>query len=229
MQKYFESNVRFVGVLFVNFFLKQMSMRFSFLLLLLSLLILSACTKNIDVDNLESPEYEPEFALPLINLETPVTDILEDLDPANYNVDENGLVTYSSNAFDIVNSDTVDVDLSDIGESIISMEYKFVIENGVPVTGNIQLYFLNESQEILDSLLSTEQQIILPANVDANGNVSSASYQEIIVPFDNEEVQQIIDTKQLLINSRFDPDSDGNIYTSQNISFRLGAKVVFDL
>lgn len=204
-------------------------MRFSLLLFAIGILFFSACTKNIDVDNLESPEYEPEFALPLIVVDTPVSKILEDLDPNNYSVAENGLVTYASNAFDIDNVDIFDVDLSDIGDAIQSMEYKFVIENGAPVTGNVQLYFLNDTQEIIDSLLTTEQQIVESANIDTDGNVTSASYQEIIVPFDSIAVQQIIDTKQMQFNSRFDTNTNGNVFTSQNISFRLGAKVIFDL
>ncbi len=205
-------------------------MRILLSLFCLSIFIFSACTKNIDVDNLETPEYEPEFALPLINMESTVTDILVDADPNSYSVDENDLVTYVEGFFNIQRYETFAVDLSDIGESIKSMEYKMVVENGVPITGNVQLYFLDETGFEIDTLLSNTQTTIEPAPTNENGEVISTTYQEYIIPFDSTRVEQIKACREMAISSFFVPNNvNDKIFTPQVIKLRLGAKVVFDI
>ncbi len=198
-------------------------------LLLCACFFLFSCTKNIETDNIESPDYNPEFALPLITLNVGVEEVLQDATPGSYTIEQNGLVIYDEDNLNIARTDTFEVDLSDVGESIQTMEYKLVIENGVPVGGEMQLYFLDENGNTTTTLLDETEQIILPAEIDNSGNVINTTYQEVIIPFDNDAVQNLLNTKQMLIETYFQTSNGGNVFTSQNLSIRLGAKVIFDI
>jgi hypothetical protein len=68
--------------------------------------------------------------------------------------------------------DTVDLILPEDSSILSKAEFKMLMDNGLPLYGQVQLYFADENYNVIDSLVPTVNDIIAEAPVDANGQVT---------------------------------------------------------
>jgi hypothetical protein len=68
--------------------------------------------------------------------------------------------------------DTVALLLPEDSSLVNSAEFKLLMDNALPLYGNVQLYFADENYNFIDSLIPTVDDVLGQAPVDANGQVN---------------------------------------------------------
>lgn len=131
-------------------------------------------------------------------------------------------------AVDFAARDTFDLDFSKFDE-VRAAEFKLLTDNGMPLSIDVQGYFLDDSGAVLDSLLSGPQRIIDAAPVDNLGHVTEINQQITYAPFDAARFDRIRNAARLAIVANFSTFNDGNVsvrvLNSQQVRFRLGVKI----
>jgi len=134
-------------------------------------------------------------------------------------------------ADDFVVIDTFDINFKDIElEKAEYAEFKLITENETPLSVKLQLYFVDESLQILDSLLIPEQNIIESAAVNADGISMDKASKTIIQEFYKERLNKIESAKNIFLVSSFSTENHTNeqsvkILAEQAVSVRMGMKL----
>lgn len=135
-------------------------------------------------------------------------------------------------------SDTVDFDFNDIyGETqmISRLQLRLDMQNGLPVEALAQLYFIDENNIILDSLLyEDEGKIIAAADVDGDGRVLDFARKITILEMDRDRVEQIKETKKLVYrvqanSSDYDNQTLVKIYDDYRVKFDIAVEADFEI
>ena len=123
--------------------------------------------------------------------------------------------------------DTVALSIGDLQE-IEEAEIKIIADNDIPVDADLQLYFLDDSGVLLDSLFLADQQRLQAALMtpDQSGTITQTT--EVIVPISAErfEVVKEVASAILTINLSTDRNRDQpvRIFQNQQIGIRAGMK-----
>lgn len=125
-----------------------------------------------------------------------------------------------------------DLDIED-SEELISAEFKLIINNGIPVDLDAQLYFLDAQDQIVDSLFTTGFTLMQAATVDANGVVEERSNNTSIHPFDEQRIDKIRSYKKGRFISRLSTADNGTrsvvINADDGMEIKLGLKAELDI
>jgi len=117
------------------------------------------------------------------------------------------------------------------------VEFKMVAENEIPLGIDVQVYFLGNDEmgnEIrLDSLYATDENILTPAPVDANGIATGEiAKKETFSTINATQFENIRKAKKMVIDGTFfttdinnSPPPIVNLTTDQNVNIRMGMKV----
>lgn len=126
-------------------------------------------------------------------------------------------------ASNLVLNDTVDLDINNINE-IESGKFYLFAYNGFPLDADIQVYILDDSLHIVDSLF-TENTIVYAADINPTSNrVEETNKSKLFIPMDKTKFDLFIRTKKLKIKSTFktQPQSEHvQIYSDYTIEFKL--------
>ena len=103
--------------------------------------------------------------------------------------------------------------------------FTLVAENGFPIDLQLQLYLLNEQQQITDSLLITED---IPAGItDISNTVIASTKTRIAIPVDTERKSRILSAQSMIIRASFSTvNSPQVLYLKENYQLRI--KLVAD-
>jgi hypothetical protein len=128
---------------------------------------------------------------------------------------------------EFVLKDTFDFDFSEY-EDLERITFRLLTDNGFPFDVGMQVYFLNDQNETLDSLFSTNSPVFAAASVDASGNVTSSVETITEESFDNLRFSNLTanGTKLVIIGSLQTVDGGTTpvkIYSDYNVSIKLGA------
>ncbi len=122
----------------------------------------------------------------------------------------------------------MDMDLEDL-DNVEALEFKIIVDNGMPIEADLQLYFLDEADNKIDSMYTDFQQLIGSAEVDANGLVTGVKQTISIVNFDEARVAQIKNSQKMLIGARLSTSNEGNtavrILTDHELGVKVGMKI----
>jgi len=123
---------------------------------------------------------------------------------------------------------TADMDLQDI-DIISDAEFKIITDNGMPIDVELQLYFQDEKDNIIDSLFSEPKTLLGAASVDSNGNTTNTTEITTFVDVPKERMLSIQNAKTAIINVAFSTLNNGSIpvriNSSQDVEVRMGAKI----
>ncbi|MFW5644412.1 MAG: hypothetical protein ACOCZL_00730 [Bacteroidota bacterium] len=119
----------------------------------------------------------------------------------------------------------------DFGEDADIIDYLRVTMDAVnqlPMEIKMQVYFLDENSNTLDSLFLNDD-LLLPASLDEDSKVDEATEQSKSVEFTKEKIDRIRPTKELLVKATAttaDPDSDlyVKLYSYYAVDFKLKMK-----
>lgn len=103
--------------------------------------------------------------------------------------------------------------------------FTLVAENGFPIDLRLQLFLLDENQQLTDSLLVSED---IPSGItDVNNNVVGATKTRIAIPVDAERKSRILSAKSMIIRASFSTvNQPQRLYLKENYLLRI--KLVAD-
>lgn len=119
-----------------------------------------------------------------------------------------------------------DLDSTDIE----SVEFKLVAENGTPIGADLQIYFQDTTQTVIDSLFSEGIRAVMQAApVDAGGNVTGIGRTETFIPMSIERFNRVRTAKSAYIRNAFTTAQNGAIpvklKANQDATLKMGVKV----
>jgi len=114
-------------------------------------------------------------------------------------------------------------------ENIKSFMFHLATENALPLEASIQVYFMDDNDEILDSLFNEQNWNILPSGiVDDDGKVIMPSYYEVDIPLTDSQIDNVFITEWVMFMIFMETTDQGSrdikFYSSNYLSFQLGAK-----
>jgi hypothetical protein len=131
-------------------------------------------------------------------------------------------------AVDFLARDTFALDFSQYGD-IRHVEFKMVVDNGLPLDVDVQAYFLDEKGVALDSLFDRRQRLVAAAPVVANGVAEGETRQVTYAPYSAERFSGIRSARALALVAAFSSAGGGDasvrIFAQQGIRVQVGAKL----
>ena len=131
------------------------------------------------------------------------------------------------NVNDLVLTDNADLDLTTY-ENINEVEFKLNISNAYPVKMLIQTYFLDESDNPIDSLFTGGGISIDEAETNEDGALISTADLDLLVPIDSSRVASILAANKVSVIGRFSsPENRDNVVVldSHYLDIKAGAKI----
>ena len=124
---------------------------------------------------------------------------------------------------------TTDFDLSDI-DQIEELEFKLITKNGLPLDTDMQLYFEDANGNVLDSLLTNNQSLLVAADVDNNGKVTASGDHTELVSFTGARIQNIQRATKIRLKAELSTANMGatsvKLFADYESSFQLGVKAI---
>ncbi|MEM6964994.1 MAG: hypothetical protein AAF573_09525 [Bacteroidota bacterium] len=111
------------------------------------------------------------------------------------------------------------------------IEFKMVAENGLPLGIDIQVYFADENENLIDSLYTSEENILEAAPVDTNGDVTGVLAEKTtFATVDAEKFNKIRIAKKLIVEGLFfttdvNDSAIVNLKSDQSVEIRMGMRV----
>ncbi|RMG24863.1 MAG: hypothetical protein D6730_11880 [Bacteroidetes bacterium] len=120
--------------------------------------------------------------------------------------------------------DTVTIDPAQL-DMVESASVKLSAENGLPIDVQAQLYLLDEEGRLSDSLFSPQAQILLGAEVDAQGAVVAAKEQSVLLELNAEKFAALKASRAVAFEFRFASTGAGSQAVKINKYYQLKAKL----
>lgn len=138
-------------------------------------------------------------------------------------------------AWDFRLADTLDFSFGEDADmsQVEWMSFRVNTENGFPVDGTMQVYFLDENNQLLDSLLIPAQQVISAAPVGPapDYRVTSTVHSMVETRIDQPRLSNLSTTAKVLVLARLATLSNGTqivkIYSDYYLDVRLGGRAQF--
>ncbi|MEM8907697.1 MAG: hypothetical protein AAGD05_07605 [Bacteroidota bacterium] len=127
---------------------------------------------------------------------------------------------------DFVIEETVTSDFEDADE-LVDAEFKLVTDNGLPLDVNLQFYFLDQNEVIIDSLFTADLHPVNAASVNSNGEVSQNATMNNTVLIPAHRMTLLKNSKNMLMKAAVSTSNDGTIpirlQAGQTLDVKLGA------
>jgi len=112
------------------------------------------------------------------------------------------------------------------------VEFKMLTDNGLPLASELQIFFYDENQQLIDSLYDQGARLMEPAPVDTDGRPSSTAQQELLVMLTREEYERF--SEATFLGYRIDLRTTGagsypiKLYSGQQLGIKLGIKTLLN-
>lgn len=117
----------------------------------------------------------------------------------------------------------------DTYDDVDHVEFKMITENEIGLNVGMQIYFADENNILLDSLLPTIETVMVAAPVDDEGNVTDVSEKTTFISFDADRFDKIRNAKQLFLTATFSTVDNGTksikVYANDEVRVRMGMKL----
>lgn len=131
---------------------------------------------------------------------------------------------------DTMNTDSIGID--SVLLNVKSAEFIGVINNGLPVDLNVQIYLADSTHTVFDSLL-TGGKLATAAEVDVEGNTVANTSSDISIVADSAKLNSLIEASYMLIDFGLTTPNDGQtavkLFTTAEIGLQLGIKSTISL
>lgn len=110
--------------------------------------------------------------------------------------------------------------------------FNIIVNNTFPFSAAVQLYIVNESGTIIDSLMGTQNNTIASGFVDLSGKVTSPTKSVLKAYFSKERMDKIKIGKKLLVKATFDTPKNSSkpvkIYSHYKFDVKLTGDFVYE-
>ncbi|MEX0968731.1 MAG: hypothetical protein WD077_15975 [Bacteroidia bacterium] len=129
-------------------------------------------------------------------------------------------------ASDFILNDTIRLEITDVAE-IKNIAFRTRVKNGFPVGFNLQMYFVDEDGDILDSLLDSEHFAPAAPTNAASGKVTVPAINVIDTEFDEHRLHRLPETRMILVKVTASTINEGSkdirIYSEYDFGVELSA------
>lgn len=128
---------------------------------------------------------------------------------------------------------TLDLDFGDLTDldtsNIESVEFKLVSENGIPISSNLQMYFLDENGVAIDSLFeSGARNVMEAAPVNSQGVATGIQRTEHFIEMSAARFERVRQAKQAFLKTFFTTAQGGTVpvklLTTNSVTVKMGIK-----
>lgn len=126
-------------------------------------------------------------------------------------------------------SDTIPMGLGFKDLNVKEASLRLVVENEFPLEAQIQIDFVNENDDVLETFFTGDYETLLPAStVDSNGELASAGKYNKDIEFSPERFERILKAQKMIIRARLftSPGTNG---TFPHVKIKSGYKLKVDL
>ncbi|REJ84457.1 MAG: hypothetical protein DWQ44_09395 [Bacteroidetes bacterium] len=174
----------------------------------------------------QNPRYLDFEVSAVTNSPFPVYNFVED--SSKFSVDIKALFPLRGYAQGFVVQDTTEFTLENIDE-VKSATFRINIRNAFPARALLQLYFADQSGNILDSMLSDPaDQIVRSADMNSSGEVIAAAHEMRDEYFESNRLTNIYTARKIIIRAVIDtkdsPMSSVAIYKNNYIEVKVGVR-----
>ena len=212
-------------------------MKYSYLLVIISIIILSySCLDDVpdDFDNPEST-WNPSFSIAIGHTSLGMNEG-SGFDTLLFLIDAMTGYPFWIEEVDVPLIYTMPFDMEELGEfseEIISVMFRLNFYNGFPANAKAQVYFLDIYNHIVDSLFSNEPLLINPGTVDANGQIVKKYHYQSDVVLSQDKIDNLSTVRNLLIkggiqNLALDTALIDN-YPSYSLDIQMGLQVELNM
>lgn len=129
---------------------------------------------------------------------------------------------------------TLDLNFGDFGDidtaNIESVEFKLVTENGTPISTTLQMYFLDDNDNRIDSLFTGLPRFIMEAApVNSDGIATGITRTEQFVPMSSERFDRVRASKKAFLKTAFTTAQNGSVpvklLANNQTTVKMGLKV----
>ncbi|MEZ4829473.1 MAG: hypothetical protein R3C61_24785 [Bacteroidia bacterium] len=124
----------------------------------------------------------------------------------------------------LVLEETVEAELPDM-DKIGAAGFKLIVENALPLEAAAQIYFLNEYDQVLDSLFEAYAEILPSPSTDVNGSVTNAGTQTFLLSFDEQRLAGLSSTQKIRISATISTAGGGQAPVKFRLSDAIGIKL----
>lgn len=121
--------------------------------------------------------------------------------------------------------EVIDIDFDDVDE-IVEGSFKLITDNGLPISSDVQFYFIDANQNKIDSLFIDDIHVLEAAAVNGNGDVMNASQSQVDQTINADRMTKIKNAKQMIVKISSATSGDGTmpvkILSTQELSVKLG-------
>lgn len=125
--------------------------------------------------------------------------------------------------------DTIDFNIDTL-DDVKEAEFKMIIDNGMPVTVQTQVYFHNEQDQIVDSLFAEKEITILGAPIDGSGRAISSTQTIQYETMDRDRLNRLAGATYAIMDVSFltidAPNQIVGIGANDKVSIKMGAKII---
>jgi hypothetical protein len=149
------------------------------------------------------------------------------------NVDAQVELPLFGKAWDFILQDTTDLELGQDMDKIEYMLFKINTSNGFPVEAIQQLLFLDDSDHVIDSLLTPEQQTLSPAPVGVSPDykVTSSVLKLTEISLYQDRIFRLKNCKKIIVRAKLKTTQSGTqpvkFYSDYSINVRVGLRIKF--
>ena len=123
-------------------------------------------------------------------------------------------------------ADTFDFDISEMTQ-INYADFKLITENGFPTDVDLQLIFLDNENQFVDSLLVDDDLILVSGQLNEDQEVIQKSIKETFVRIDNDRLDALrLSARKVVARTSISTLNGGNvsvpIYSTYSVDYRLG-------
>lgn len=171
---------------------------------------------DYDVDAITNPNNNP-------NIRGYITD------SSYYKVNMEVELPLYGKASGFVARDTFEVKF-DSYEDVDDAEFKLVVDNAIPLDVEVQAYFLDDNNAVIDSLLDAPQRIVEAAPVNTQGEATGTTRKISFAPFPEDRFKNIkTNARRIALVTSFSTLNNGNtsvkIYSDQEVKIKMGVKL----
>lgn len=123
----------------------------------------------------------------------------------------------------LVLQDTLNFEFPDV-DMLESIKFFVKTINGFPITAKIQAYFCDAAYQRLDSLMGTDQNVIMGGTINpATHEVTAPTTKTTVVELLKNRVDHLKNTKMIIVRGELSTTNGqvGKIYSSQSLSIKL--------
>ena len=212
-------------------------MKYSYLLILISIIILSfSCLDDVpdDFDNPKST-WNPNFSIAIGHTSLGMNEG-SGFDTLLLLIDAMTGFPFWIEEVDVPLIYTMPFDMEELGEfseEIISVMFRLNFYNGFPANAKAQIYFLDIYNQVIDSLFSNEPLLINPGTINANGELVKKHHYQSDVFLSQDKIDNLSTVRNLLIkggiqNLALDTALIDN-YPSYSLDIQMGLQVELSL